>query len=48
MKTAYIPIMSEQHHGSWMPIDTDVHWDWRNPFNLLLVLPLLLLVIALI
>jgi hypothetical protein len=27
--------------GSWMPVDDKAHWDWSNPFNLLVLLPLL-------
>ena len=34
--------------GSHMPLDTDMHWDWRNPLNLIPALILLLIVIALV
>ena len=33
--------------GSHMPIDTGVHWEWRNPLNILPALILFLLAIAL-
>jgi hypothetical protein len=35
--------------GSHMPLDANVHWDWRNPLNLIpamVVLPLLAAVIG--
>ena len=32
--------------GSHMPLDTDAHWDWRNPLNLIPAMILLLFVIA--
>jgi len=34
--------------GSHMPLDTDAHWDWRNPLNAIPALILLLIVIALV
>lgn len=34
--------------GSWMPIDDKAHWDWTNPLNVLVLLPLLGLLISLI
>jgi hypothetical protein len=34
--------------GSHMPLDTDMHWDWRNPLNLIPATILLLFVIALV
>ena len=34
--------------GSHMPIDTDIHWKWRNPLNVIPALLLLLLVSALV
>jgi hypothetical protein len=36
------------YHGSHMPLDTTMHWDWRNPLNILPGLILLLLVVALV
>ncbi len=33
--------------GSHMPLDTEAHWDWRNPLNLIPAAILLLIVIAL-
>ena len=32
-------------HGSHMPLDTDIHWDWRNPLN---ILPASLLLVTLV
>lgn len=34
--------------GSHMPLDTDMHWEWRNPLNLIPAVILLLIVIALV
>ena len=34
--------------GSHMPLDTDAHWDWRNPLNLIPALILVLIVIAIV
>ena len=34
--------------GSHMPLDTDAHWDWRNPLNIIPAVILLLFVIALV
>jgi len=34
--------------GSHMPLDTDAHWDWRNPLNLIPAAILLLIVLALV
>ena len=34
--------------GSHMPLDTDAHWDWRNPLNVIPAMLLLLIVIALV
>ena len=34
--------------GSHMPIDTEIHWDWSNPLNIIPAALLLLFVIALI
>jgi hypothetical protein len=31
-----------------MPLDTDAHWDWRNPLNVIPAMILLLIVIALV
>jgi hypothetical protein len=36
------------YRGSHMPLDIAIHWDWRNPLNILPGLLLLLLVIALV
>ena len=34
--------------GSHMPLDTGIHWEWRNPLNILPALILLMLAIALV
>jgi hypothetical protein len=39
---------SRDHNGSHMPIDTAIHWEWRNPLNILPALILVFLVIAVI
>ena len=36
------------YRGSHMPIDTEIHWEWRNPLNLLPLLLLLFLSVALV
>lgn len=38
----YGPLTSS---GSHMPLDTNIHWEWRNPLNLI---PAVLLMLALI
>jgi hypothetical protein len=39
---------SGERRGSHMPIDTNIHWDWRNPLNILPAIILVFLVIAVI
>jgi hypothetical protein len=39
---------SGERRGSHMPIDTSIHWDWRNPLNILPALILMCLVVAVI
>jgi len=34
--------------GSHMPLDTETHWNWRNPLNVIPALVLLMIVIALV
>ena len=34
--------------GSHMPLDTAIHWDWRNPLNIIPALLLLSAVITLV
>jgi hypothetical protein len=34
--------------GSYMPLDTAIHWDWRNPLNIIPALVVLSMVIALV
>jgi len=36
--------LSESH----MPLDTAIHWDWRNPLNIILALLLSTIVITLV
>jgi hypothetical protein len=33
-------------HGSHMPIDADIHWNWRNPLNIIPALIVVMLLIA--
>ena len=33
---------------SHMPLDTDIHWDWRNPLNIIPAIILLVTVIDLL
>jgi hypothetical protein len=40
--------MHTANAGSHMPLDTMLHWDWRNPLNLLPLLLLLALLLALV
>ena len=40
--------LSNNRLGSHMPIDTSIHWEWRNPLNILPALILVFLVIAVI
>jgi hypothetical protein len=35
-------------HGSHMPIDIDIHWDWRNPLNVIPASMVLLLLTAVV
>lgn len=34
--------------GSHMPLDTEIHWTWRNPLNLIPAALLLVLLLALV
>lgn len=34
--------------GSHMPLDTEAHWSWRNPLNIIPAMMMLLTVIALV
>lgn len=34
--------------GSHMPLDTDIHWEWSNPLNILPALVLLVVVVAVV
>lgn len=34
--------------GSHMPLDTDIHWNWRNPLNVLPAIVLFTIVLALV
>ena len=35
-------------HGSHMPIDTEIHWTWRNPLNILPALVLVMVAIGIV
>jgi hypothetical protein len=35
-------------YGSHMPLDTSVHWDWRNPLNILPALVLFVVLLGLV
>lgn len=41
-------IRRDPPRGAHMPLDTSIHWSWRNPLNILPVLLLLVLTIALV
>ena len=41
-------IVSNAPFGSHMPLDVDMHWDWRNPLNIIPAMMVLLIVIALV
>ena len=34
--------------GSHMPLDTEIHWDWRNPLNIIPAFMVLLFVLTVI
>ena len=34
--------------GSHMPLDTQLHWDWRNPLNIIPAFMLLLFVLTIV
>lgn len=44
----YDTMYSNNVCGSWAPLDTNQHWRWNNPLNLLLALPGLLLALGLL
>ena len=39
---------SGERRGSHMPIDTSIHWEWRNPLNIVPALVLLIVLIGVI
>jgi hypothetical protein len=41
-------ILTRSSGSSHMPIDTDIHWSWSNPLNLLPACILLFVLLALI
>ena len=41
-------IMSTTPFGSHMPLDTQMHWDWRNPLNIIPAFMLLLFLLTVI
>jgi hypothetical protein len=38
----------DDHIGSHMPLDTDIHWDWLNPLNILPAFVLFVIALALV
>jgi hypothetical protein len=40
--------LNDTPYRSHMPLDTSVHWDWRNPLNILPALVLLVVLLALV
>jgi hypothetical protein len=38
----------DQTAGSFMPLDTGIHWEWRNPLNIIPALILLFAVAAIV
>jgi hypothetical protein len=44
----YEPYLIDPPNGSHLPLDTSVHWDWRNPLNILPALLLLVVLLALV
>ncbi len=40
--------MIGEGRGSHMPLDTGIHWQWRNPLNILPAIIVLLLLVALV
>jgi hypothetical protein len=40
--------VSNMPFGSHMPLDTQLHWDWRNPLNIIPAFMLLLLVLTIV
>jgi hypothetical protein len=34
--------------GSHMPLDSDLHWEWRNPLNIFPIIVLAAVVLAMI
>jgi hypothetical protein len=42
----YARYLSSGGFGSHMPLDTEIHWDWRNPLNVIPAIMLVLLIVA--
>ena len=40
--------MSNKAAGSHMPLDTQIHWDWRNPLNIIPAFIALLFILTVI
>ncbi len=40
--------MSNTVFGSHMPLDTQMHWDWRNPLNIIPAFMIVLFVLTVI
>ena len=40
--------MSNTPFGSHMPLDTQIHWDWRNPLNIIPAFMMLLFALTIV
>ena len=40
--------MSSKTFGSHMPLDTQIHWDWRNPLNVIPAFMVLVFVLTIV
>ena len=38
--------VNQSGHGSHMPLDTDAHWEWSNPLNIIPAFMLLMIGLA--
>ncbi|WP_287045029.1 hypothetical protein [Herpetosiphon sp.] len=47
-KQQYANIFSPANQQSWMPIDDQAHWTIKNPLNLLIVLPIVMLLLSIV
>lgn len=42
----YERYVAQTSYGSHMPLDTDAHWEWRNPLNIIPAFVLLMIGLA--